>query len=92
MKKVHKLSFGQHITVTHKLKRDCELRHREYYKKWNVLEMKPKTVIVIGKRTLHNGITHFDHEDGTWFEYKEVVHAYLVVEKMNTKPFYIEYL
>lgn len=86
------LTFGQQITVLHKLVRTCEFVNYQHHKKWEVVTTTPKLVMVIGKRTLYNGITHFDGEDGTWFEFKEPVNAYLVVENMKNKPFYIEAL
>lgn len=62
--------------------------HTEKY--WVSDMMKEKEVMIIGKRTLRNGTVTYHSGIGSIFESTGVVHAYLVVKDMNSKPFYIE--
>lgn len=94
------MKLGDRITVSKRLyRRSKEIPgintvgkyvppHTEKY--WVSDTMKEKEVMIIGKRTLRNGIVEYHTDIGNIFESKSVVHAYLVVKDMNSKPFYIE--
>lgn len=46
--------------------------------------------VVIGKRTLANGIVHWgSYDESTYFEAKERLEAYLVAFDMRRKPFLV---
>ena len=49
----------------------------------------PRIVMIIGKRSLANGVAESDDEAPSWFERTGTVEALLVVENMRRKPFYV---
>ena len=92
------MKFGDKILITHKLvrKQKQATYQRTGYARTvtlKVWEEKPThkltEVIVIGKRTLWNGERWFEEDGGYQFNPKEKLTAYLVVEKMSRKPYYI---
>jgi hypothetical protein len=81
--------FGQKITVTQKfVRKSIAINGAATNKQWEVQEIKEKEALIIGKRTLFNGITHWE-DNYCWFEFKKPMQALLVVENMNKKPFFI---
>jgi hypothetical protein len=86
-----KLEFGQKITVTHKLKRKTNWLSlkRQYYNYWNIIDIDPCEVLVIGKRNLRDGYVNDIEYEGKYFNINECFTAYLVVKNMNENPFYV---
>jgi hypothetical protein len=81
------LKFGDVVIITHKLKRTDEQRCSDWWKVWVVRKFKvPKTGILIGLRTLANGITYYEEDSGRLFVPKEYVRAALVALSIRTKP------
>lgn len=93
--------FLTKITVNHKLIRKTNYRFKKEtdiqktrFKEWESKELKkPIEVTIIGKRNLYNGISWFEALDGDsgvyLFEPKECIKAYLVVQGISRKPFYV---
>ena len=90
------MKIGQKIRIDYKLVRVEQFKKSEEghpisvrHKKWVAKELVSRIdVIVIGKRTLWNGTTFYD-SGICLFEPKDKFPAYLVVEAMHKKPFYI---
>lgn len=78
------MKFGQKIIVSHKLIRTREKDRKQ----WVERKIKPKQVMVIGKRTLRNGFIDYT-EEYIAFSGTESFSAFLVVENMREKPFYV---
>jgi len=83
------MKLGQKITIDHKLKRVVKPHPKPLHdnKFWEKEKIKPKECILIGVRTLSNGVS--DYSEGTYYEPKEYFKAYLVVESLNRKPFFV---
>lgn len=82
-------AFGQRIVVESKLKRVRLGYGRNTEKIWISVETEIKEVIVIGIRTLSNGINYYS-DGGTFYEPREFFKAALVVESLSRNPFYIK--
>lgn len=88
-------SFGEKITISHKLKRVETINRTpgqyDVYKEWKPVDLpKPTEVIVIGKRQLSDGEVFRGYGgEPTTFQSKVRFKAYLVVANMNTRPFFI---
>jgi len=83
------MKLGDKCIVNNKLVRYCiEPDKRE----WVPKEITFKAVIIIGVRTLRNGIVLYQYGDEqNLFEVTSTIKAYLVVEDLNKKPFYTTY-
>lgn len=92
--KVKHTDFLKPIKFTHILKRvsiwkPINNNIEEYcYKEW-VEKPHEGEGTIIGQRTLQNGFSIWEDEVGSVFTPKEYIKAYLVVNDMNKKPFYI---
>ena len=89
-----KIELGQKLTVSNCLVRvgkiSTEGRRYGKLKTWVAKEFKePKEVIVVGIRTLSNGFAEYENEIGWLYSQDETFQAVLVVEKLSSKPFYI---
>lgn len=89
-----KYKLGDKITVTSKLKRVTEYRtisefgHKKRWKLWKSVPLKhPIEAIVVGIRTVSNGITDYDMDVGYSYDPKEHFQALLVVSRLSEKPF-----
>ena len=88
---INNIKLGDTITVNHCLFRDNHYITRIHkLKYWNKKDIEPKQVMVIGLRTLRNGECVRDPDYGWMFETSKTFKALLVVEKISTKPFYVE--
>lgn len=89
------MKLGQKITVDSFLVRKEIMKgngtpFKNEWKIWNDINFEaPKEVLVIGVRTLSNGIVFWDNM--RIYMPKEYFKALLVVEKLSSKPFYIKY-
>lgn len=84
------MTLGQKIIIDHKLKRVVKPydKPRHESKIWEKQKTETKECILIGIRTLSNGVS--DYSDGyCTYEPKEYLKAYLVVESINRKPFFV---
>ena len=82
------LKVGQTIQTTHRLERKSigkGWRNRI----WESCPIKEITVYIIGIRTLANGYVEGESDEGFYFDVQETIKAYLVVENLYRKPFYI---
>jgi len=78
------MKFGEHITVTQKY-----VRYRSGPKKYWALETIPETsCLLIGVRTLQDGLRHWNYEEGYSFQPTKHFRAILVVESPKKNPFY----
>lgn len=85
------MKFGEKIKITSKLRRKEEYQGRKINTKtWAETAIPETEVMVIGRRTLSNGITEWIEEGGNFYTPKEYFKALLVVKDMNTNPFYIK--
>lgn len=90
-----KPELGSDLTVTVYYKRitkfiDNGSGWRTRMKIWNEVTLKePKTVKIIGIRTLSNGKTDYDSDVGHMYDPKQFFQAILVVESLSRKPFYV---
>ncbi len=89
-----KPTLGQEILINRKFIRTARIENNktgypQHVREWVETELKvQRNVIVIGQRTLSDGLVHYE-EEGLHFEPKSYVRALLVVGKMNEKPFYV---
>jgi hypothetical protein len=87
--------LGQRVTFSTRLKRrdkywgsDTE----QFDKSWSTLDRRRQPLpggegIIIGKRTLSNGNTHWlEGDGGTVYDAKEHFQAYLIVTSLRTAP------
>jgi len=94
---MEKLKFGDKLLITNKLvRKERNQRVEKPYPRTITLKvwedkpmLKLTEVIVIGKRTLWNGERWYEGDAGYLFNPTEKLSAYLVVEKMHIKPYYI---
>lgn len=81
--------FGQKIYIKNRLKRVEKHLHGSYYTKtWEDINYISE-VIVIGQRTLSNGLVWWEQDAGKLFTPKAYIHALLVVENIRENPFYV---
>lgn len=89
-------AFGDRVRATVELKR----RWRDGMKKWETEPIadydawqhatREREGIVVGKRTLANGVIHWgSYDEATTFEPKERFTAYLVAYNINRSPFLV---
>lgn len=90
--------LGQKITCSIMYKRVSEYRNHPtdelawkiHWKVWIQKAIKKQKVMVIGIRTLSNGVSHWNGDgEGVSYEAKEFFKALLVVRTINSKPFLI---
>lgn len=90
-----KIEFGQRVWFSQTYKRKWESRkipndefgRSEAWKVWQTFSsIQTKEGIIIGKRTLSNGINHWDPDAGNMYESKDFFPAYLVAYDMKQKP------
>lgn len=75
--------FGKRVLVENYI--------RKYAGNWTEHKLnKPTAGIIIGKRTLKNGQTHYDEDFGYYFEAKEHFIAYLIAFDMYRKPIFVK--
>ena len=90
----HSNVFGKTIQVKSYLHRSAKTIQGKTIKQWSHCELtRPKTVLVIGVRTLQNGGVTYEEEVGAIFsrDTKQDFKALLVVEKPTRKPFYVPF-
>jgi hypothetical protein len=82
------LKFGDVVFVPHKLHRTTAQRGGIDWKEWHKITFpKPKTGILIGFRTLADGVIHYGHwDEPTSFAGKEFFRAALVAMDAKSKP------
>ena len=88
--------LGQKVIITQVLKRTIEYRKEnetDYrstrHKFWKVTDLKkPREVMIVGVRTLSNGITQYDSEAGNMYDPKDYFKALLVTGTLREKPFF----
>lgn len=86
------LAFGVRVIVTQKLVRKEKTVPGQHCwtKKWERISfMKPQTGILIGFRTLANGIMRPCGEDGMLFTPQEYINVALVVLNERMNPIYV---
>jgi len=89
---VNDLKFGDVVIVPHKLNRTAEQRRGavrpDWWKVWEVKPFPrgPRTGILIGFRTLANGVMWYGEEEGRVFTPREYFKAALVALDARTKP------
>lgn len=86
----YKPIFGKWIIINNKLTRN----QWKDKKMWEVEKLpNPKTVLIVGVRTLQNGTVLYDEDTGITFERnsKEDIKALMVVESATRKPFYVPF-
>lgn len=94
------IEFLKKITIGGELKRKrgwqdmttsaCSWRKRTRF--WEEVKFRngaTKDVVIIGVRTLSNGWTEWDAETGNIYTPETYFKALLVVERLNSKPFFI---
>jgi len=93
-----KPELGHNLVITKYLKRVTKweggklVEFRQRMKVWDEVELKePKTVKVIGLRTLSNGRIDYDSEAGNMYTPKKFFQAWLVVESLSKKPYHVPY-
>jgi len=88
---VNEPKLGEWITVDHKLKRVKTLTSGRWTSgRWVKSDLpQPVKAMFLGKRTLANGTIDNYVEDGSSFNRKESVPAWLVVMNTRNKPFYV---
>jgi len=80
------MTFGDIATVSQKLRRNKGYRRNEWVP---VSLTQPRTVMIIGTRTLNNGIPQW-FDDHVEYSVTGYVHAYMVVAVGGrTNPFYV---
>jgi hypothetical protein len=79
------MKFGDHIKVSHRLKR----RKREGRAFWDKIPMLDTEVIFLGNRTLTNGFRRWDSDEGWFYVPNEIIKARLVCQNERTAPFYV---
>lgn len=78
--------FGEAVRVKGRLSRG----YREGRKEWVDLPgLSPRVALVIGVRTLSNGTVHYWSDDGTEYRPDKHFKAFLVVEDLKSKPYYV---
>lgn len=81
--------LGMEILITSKLVRKHEWNGNQSFKFWrNQPFYKKQQGILVGKRTIYNGVNHYVGDGIISFEQKESISAFLVTTSLNTKPFY----
>ena len=86
MKKEPRYKLGQIIEAKSMLLRLKDLGNKKY---WQSINIKPTQVMIIGIRTLQDGHNEYLPDYGNVFYPESYLKALLVVENLNTKPFYI---
>tara|TARA_R110000796_G_scaffold179592_2_gene296167 strand:+ start:1102 stop:1398 length:297 start_codon:yes stop_codon:yes gene_type:complete len=87
------IKFGYTFKIHGELKRVTQYVHEDRNKSWEKIRYTnsgTKEVIIIGKRTLTNGTTHYEDYENVYSP-SSLVSAYLVQEigNMKNNPFYI---
>jgi len=85
------MKFGDKIIVNHRLRRKSSYgMTRETSKYWEEEKLTPIEAIVIGRRTLSNGISEWNGEIGIIYFPSKYFKAILVVTDMKNNPFYVK--
>lgn len=90
-RKEYPYTLGEKITVTKRLYRREIIRNQSYIKVWVNQDLPaPVEVMVIGYRTINNGIVERSGH-GEPFEYTpdQYIDVILVVEDLHTNPYYV---
>jgi hypothetical protein len=86
------MKLGDRIVIAHRLKRITRTEKTEDWpfqkiiREWVIVPTSNKEVMVVGKRTLCNGIV-LDEDSVRFLNPKEYFDAFLVVDSLNRKPF-----
>ncbi|PCJ26743.1 MAG: hypothetical protein COA94_04920 [Rickettsiales bacterium] len=78
------IPFGAKVHVTQKYRRKITGRKKEY-----VTQEFTANGIFLGWRTISNGVTYCDHEEGCHWEADKYLQAALVAISPTTNPLYI---
>jgi hypothetical protein len=94
---MEKPRLGQIITVSKIYKRekvrlvgDFTFYRKTMNRKWAEKEIKPVECMIIGIRTITNGIG-LNSEEGMFYEQLEWIKSIVVVKSLSSKPFNVPY-
>lgn len=81
------LKFGDVVVIPHKLNRASSYVGNQWWKIWSIKPFpKPVTGILIGFRTLQEGVTTYDEECGRYFTPKTYLKVALVALSAYKNP------